>query len=437
MAADPHAAAQEQAEQMAQLAHHMQQQQLPPQPQPLPQPATAQEAALYHLLAQQQAQMQQQAQLLQMMQHQMQAPPPGAGAQLQLQTLALASLAPLEPYHGTANATDNRTRQWLAQVEHHCLVRENALNLSPLQGDGQRVATARNALKDGALAWYMALAIKPTTWEEFGSALLKRYGSLATPQVLVQQLFTYAQQSARVKDKLNDVGLARHATEFQLLANQIPASDMTDMTKRQLFIQGLPPRAAEFALEDGVKEAPLPLHELCDRVVARAQHKAYATGTTAAAPRRDHGNHMDVDAISLAAMQFGVSYEDAARYVEPAEGWAPHDTETAPPPVAGAGTLDVETVAKLCAMYKSGRFAPSNGSSTSSSGGPSSRRNVPFDVKKNIPEALVKERMAAGLCVKCGTTKYSAGAHGHNSRTCKLPSDTKTSAADGKKKAGF
>lgn len=66
-----------------------------------------------------------------------------------------------------------------------------------------------------------------------------------------------------------------------------------------------------------------------------------------------------------------------------------------------------------------------------------SRRNAPSGVLKDIPQALFEERKKLGLCCKCGVAKYEPGGHGHNAVTCKAPADKTTTAAEGRKKAGF
>jgi hypothetical protein len=85
------------------------------------------------------------------------------------------------------------------------------------------------------------------------------------------------------------------------------------------------------------------------------------------------------------------------------------------------------------------RFQASASSSSPGTQGKSQskRRHVPDGVRDEVPKALAEARRAAGLCVKCGVVKYEGGGKGHNSRTCQAPADKTTSAADGKRKAGF
>jgi hypothetical protein len=256
----------------------------------------------------------------------------------------------------------------------------------------------------------------------------------------------FADGARRLREKLTVDGLRRYTTLFLQHAGEVPAADMTERAKRLLYAEGLPPRYAETALREDAAANPVSLYDLTQIILAKATFKAYAGGppsSTGGSARGADGDAMQIDSISLAAMQFGVSREVAASYIAPAEGWAPHDTDSVPGSGAGmsaqAASEDAIVHKLLAAMGSrfgnSGYTAGSSSSASSSSG--SSRRSVPFDVKKNIPEALAKERVTAGLCVKCGVVKYEPGGRGHNSRTCKAAPDKTTSAADGKRAAGF
>jgi hypothetical protein len=143
---------------------------------------------------------------------------------------------------------------------------------------------------------------------------------------------------------------------------------------------------------------------------------------------------MDIDAISLCAVQFGVSREEAASYLEDAEGWQPHDTSssssTAPAPSTPATSAPPPSIEQLLAALDA-RYAGRGGK------GNSQRRNVPAPIRANIPHELGEQRKQAGLCVRCGVKKYEGGMKGHNARTCHAPVDTTTSAADGKRAAGL
>ncbi len=91
----------------------------------------------------------------------------------------------------------------------------------------------------------------------------------------------------------------------------------------------------------------------------------------------------------------------------------------------------------MLAAFQRFHASTSSGSSGSQGKSQSKRRNVPDGVRDEVPSALAEARKAAGLCIKCGVAKYEAGGKGHNSRTCQAPADKTTSAAEGKKKAGF
>jgi hypothetical protein len=386
------------------------------------------------------AMQQQQQALLAAMQQQQQQPAHAAA-----QMLALSSLGQLKSFEGRTEASGLAAREWLAHAEHFFAAREHALGVTAQQGDTFRVHAARTALTDDALRWLSALPGQPATWADFRTAFLSRFSSVPAAQVREVQLQRFVDAARRIRDKLNVDGLQRYTTMFLQHAGEIPAERMTDATKRGLYAQGLPPRYAEYVLTEDAKAHPLALHEVAQNVLSRATLKAHAisgighihgAGSSSAS---QHGDAM-VDAISLCATQFGISREEAARYVEPGEGWAPHDT-SARPPVAARSPAQSPTDGfeeRMLAAFQ--RFHASTSSSSSGTQGKSQsqRRNVPKGLREEIPEALLDARKAAGLCIKCGVVKYEpGGGSAHNSRTCKAAADKTTSVADGKKKAGF
>jgi hypothetical protein len=417
-----------------------------------PQPGSAGDAGMLHqLLAMQQQQMQQQQQLIASIvqgqqqlhaQQQRQAAPQTATA---AQLLALSALGPLKAFAGHTDAAGLAAREWLAQAEYHFAARESALGVSAAQGDEFRVHSARASLTDDALRWLTAMPQPPVTWTSFRTAFLQRFSSVPAAQVREAQLQRFVDAARRVRDKLNTDGLQRYTTLFLQHAGEIPAERMTDASKRTLYAQGLPPRYAELVLTEDAKAQPPALHEVAQLVLAKATLKAHAASAStaaAASPASGRSDAMDVDAISMCAAQFGVPRDEAARYLAPGEGWAPHDTAggsgaaaAAASPASSSSSGDDQLERLLNAL--AARFGSSLGSSSAKARGQSQRRNVPSGVLADIPEELVKARKAAGLCIKCGVAKYEGGSSGHNSRTCKAPADRSTSAEAGRKKADF
>lgn len=128
---------------------------------------------------------------------------------------------------------------------------------------------------------------------------------------------------------------------------------------------------------------------------------------------------MDVDALALCALQFGVTREQAAGYCTD-EG-----------PSRSAASSSTETVlAQLLAAITAPRLfkgaQPGRNKTGVAAGG----------LLKNISEELISSRKKANLCAKCGVVRYERGATGHNARTCKAPPDATTSIAEGLKRAG-
>jgi hypothetical protein len=409
---------QQQQQQQQQMQQYMQQQQMQMQQQ--------QQQFLQTMLATQQ---QATAALLQQ-----QAAPQGQPSAAQL--LTLSSLGQLQPFAGKASTDGLAGREWLASAEHYFAAREIALNVQAPHGDAARLATARNAFTDDALRWLLALPQPPATWAEFRGQFTERFSSVPAEQVREAHLHRFVEAARRIREKLSAEGMQRYTTVFLQHAGQISAARMTDATKRTLYAQGLPSKYAELVLTEDAKAQPPPLHEVAQKVLAKATLRAHATAAIpGASPSSPHSPAtMDIDAVSLCAVQFGVPREVAASYLEDAEGWQPHDTAsssfTAPAPSTPATSAPPPSIEQLLAAMDA-RYAGRGGK------GNSQRRNVPAPIRADIPQELAEQRKQAGLCVRCGVKKYEGGMKGHNARTCHAPVDKTTSAADGKRAAGL
>ena len=137
---------------------------------------------------------------------------------------------------------------------------------------------------------------------------------------------------------------------------------------------------------------------------------------------------MDLSAIELCRRTFELSADEARDYLEGTEGWAPHDTDA-----TGSSSSYGPSSTRTNELEQQVQALQAQLAALGSVG----RRSVQPVVKKEVPEQLAADRRAAGLCIRCGVAKYEAGGKGHNSRTCKLPSDVTTPASVGAKKAGL
>ena len=359
------------------------------------------------------------------------------------QLMALSSTGQLKTFDGRAESTGLAGREWLTHAEHHFAAREHAMGINAAQGDASRLHAARAALTDDALRWYSALpnADRPQTWPDFHAAFLRRFSSVPAAQAREAQLQRFVEAARRIRDKLTVDGLQRYTTMFLQRAGEIPADRMTDATKRGLYAQGLPPRYAEYVLTEDAKPQPLPLHTVAENVISKATLKTYAShgAGASAASHASQAEAMQVDAISLCAVQFGVSREEAQRYIEPQEGWAVHETgsssASSPPATRLPEAYADAQMERLLAAIESRYGKPAAGA-----GAPraqSQRRTVSDSARLDIPKELANGRKEAGLCLRCGIAKYESGNGGHNSRTCRATVDKTTSVVEGKKKAGF
>jgi hypothetical protein len=148
---------------------------------------------------------------------------------------------------------------------------------------------------------------------------------------------------------------------------------------------------------------------------------------------------MDLSAAELlrAADVFGISREQAMAYLQPAEGWAPHDTgATEDRTTADAPSVQPWAAALNAIQQQQAAFQQQVLNALSQGSKPASRRSV-APATKAIPEELAKARTEAGLCIRCGVHRYEPGTRGHNSRTCRLPVDKTTTVTEGRRRAGF
>jgi hypothetical protein len=404
-------------------------------------------ADLQHIAQQLQQQVQQQMQQLQQQQQQAQQAQFVALSQqmqqpavLAAQLLALSSQGQLRRFNGRttggAAAAGLAARDWLTQAEQRFRAREAALSVTAAQADAARLSEALQALDGDALRWSLAQPVSFASWDAFRTAFLQRFCSVATVQVREEQLSSFVDSAARLRERLNADGMHRLITQFLQMCSEIPDERMTGATKRRMLARTLPPRYAELVFEEDSKDAPLPLHELAQAILAKATRKQFAgTAAGGSGAGGSSGDAMQLDALTLAAV--GISREEAAAYTDDAEDWAPHDTDYAPrfapaaaPTSSAAGSAGADMEARLLAVIES-RLAQGSKRGRESKAPRSSSK------KKEVPEQLAAERRAAGLCVRCGVVAYAPGPSGHSSLNCKAPADKSTSAAEGARRAGL
>jgi hypothetical protein len=343
----------------------------------------ATELTLLGLLHQQQLQQQQMQQLLAQLAQQR-----NPAAQL----LTLQSMGQLQPFQGRADASGLAAREWLTHAEVYFAAGENALGVSEAQGNPRRVLMSRLAMQGDAQRWLASLPTAPNTWKDFREAFTQRFSSLPAAQVREAALQRFVDAAKAVRARLSLDGLQRYTTLFLQHAGEIPAERMTDASKRMLYAQGLPAHHAEFVLREDAKEDAMPLHELAQAVCARATLKAHASGSAAAVSSPlSSSEAMQIDAVSLAAVQFGVSREEAATYFEAAEGWAPHDT------AGSTGAPSSWQQEMLAALHE---FRQWRGGA----------RNGPANKSRKLPQGVTQEqwdeRRKNGECFLCGSKEH-------------------------------
>ena len=365
------------------------------------------------------------------------------------QLIAASRMGPPEPFDGKIALSSTGTAEWVTKTELRFAASE-AAGLSETARDASRLTAAAACMRADALRWYQAIpsAEKPKTWEAFKAALMARFSSSTTAMTRLEQLRKLVSLVSQQRAKLAADGWQAFLARFQELSGEIPGYLCTQHGLLEMLGRALPERLAQLVWAEHRKRPdqnePLkPMHVLIAEILAKAYSREYATnhaggassggGSAAAASAAP----MAMDAVLFCAATFDVSQETARGYLEEGEGWQEHDTSGGKNSAAGAtggsGTIPAESaIERLLAAFESRFTAGNNGGAK----GSSSRRNMPSDVKRDVPAALAEARKTAGLCIKCGVTKYEPGSRGHNSRNCNKGLDKTTSAQEGLRKAG-
>lgn len=350
--------------------------------------------------------------------------------------LALTQPIELPTFTAAGTAAGIAAHSWLQRVDLKFAERAVVAGLPSLP-DGHRIAAASSALAGGASSWYTSLTTHPTTWAEFKAALLHRFQPASALKVYESQLNHLVSQISKIREKLNTHGLEQYTQRFQTLANHIPSDKMLDRTKILKYAEGLPLRLREFICSEEEKVnlacKPFELNTIIDKVLIRSATRevagglASASSSSAPSSSSSSSDAMDISATESCRRNFNISAEEAASYIEPAEGWAEHETSSFTSP--GATTTHSSSTAEARLIQQVNSLQAQLAAM--------SRRTVSPPVKREVPEQLAADRRDAGLCVRCGVVKYEAGGKGHNSRTCTKPVDVTTSAVAGKKAAGL
>jgi hypothetical protein len=363
-------------------------------------------------------------------------------ASLGLAIVAASSLPPIPTFDGSGDTSGLAAFAWLQQFELAFDARAKAIGM--VVPDGQRVAAAFGAMRGHASTWLTSLQSTPADWSSFKKALLERFQPAGAYRIIEAKLESLVDSAMKIRERLNSEGVQHYTQKFVQLANQVPASDMLDRTKILNYAKGLPARLREFVYQQDEKarspgSTALSLHSIVDLVGRRAATRELAFDHNHGGNAARSSDAMDLSATALCSQVFGVSQMEAQQYLSPAEGWAPFDTNGSasgassstssngygsPTPAGGAATGSNDLLQQLVAMQKQLNAVMS-------------RTTISPPVKREISDALAKERREGGLCIKCGVTKYEPGGKGHNSRTCKLPVDKTTSVAEGMRKAGL
>lgn len=340
---------------------------------------------------QQQLQQQAQQQQLHVQQQQLQA----QLAQAAPAPVVVLQQDPAPHFDGNVTASSLTTTVWLKKMEHYFDMVECTSRIQI--GDLERVLRAASALTGTAASWWLSMsaAQRPRTWEGFKQATMGIFQPLESGHVLCSRLEALAAAGKDLNKKAAGSGIVAYATRFVQISNEIPTDMMAQYTRIQKFCLGLPPNLAQWAWDEYMRDEKVSLTALVNKVMAKVSRtetsQIFATGASASSEAMD----LSAASVSEYAMLLGLSVEQ----------------------VRSSCNLPDRSVS-LNAISHSRR-----------------RHDATREVIELVSPELRAERKKYSLCTRCGIERYVKG--GHSSRTCRATIDTKTSALEGARRAGY
>ena len=391
----------------------------------------------HELIAYMQQQMQQQLQLQQQhtaqqihqLQQQLSAerqasPPPGAAdaaglaASIGSAIAAASTLQPLPTFDGAGSTAGIAAHSCLQRVELAFEARSQAVAGAPLS-DAQKISSAASALSGSAHTWYATLPARPQEWASFRTQLLAHFQPASALRIIESRLHALAAATAKISERGSTQQLQQYTAQFTLLANQIPLKMMAERARVMLYASGLPQRLRKTVLEDDdsalAADRTLALQDIVNKILKRSATHEMSYQPASGAPRPS-ADAMDVSA--LIAEQFGLSRAAADAVLE---GLPEYDTDSPAARPASSLQQQVHELTTQLAAMSSGR----------------GQRPARSSKLEGIPQKLLDDRYAAGLCKHCGEQFFEngKGLRGHHAGNCGRGANKSLSAKEGLERA--
>jgi hypothetical protein len=226
----------------------------------------------------------------------------------------------------------------------------------------------------------------------------------------------------------------KYVEEFQRLAHRLSGDTQSALLFH--FIQGLRPSLRVKVHERSHSTLQEAILHVCRMDTTWSAHNS-GTGAAAANLGAGKSGNADSDMMDISAIKSlgPLSEEDKAACLAAlqSEGLMYHDTSpissTLSPPGAesnlGALAHLQQQISQLTQQLNSVNLS-NRGLSKQKKKGQDKEGSSAGSGLGEIPLKLRKLRETYGYCIKCGSTKYSQGENGHNTRTCKNPPDKTT-----------
>lgn len=326
---------------------------------------------------------------------------------------ALRPKAPLAPPESWRGSVGHGIARWLDSLEGQHKYYDRT--------DEEKRATVVALLLDPALSEYRAevkTAGEPKDYEELCSRLLKRWS-------FVEESFHVRKQLKALVAKGPAMMPARYVESFRQLSVKLDKDPQEALIFD--FIEGLRPTFRQAVHNKAYTNLQDAMTHVC-RMDANSAALGLATSHTTSTASSSNDSDVDLSALGY------LDPADRAACIAAlqSEGLKEFDTSGSPSNSTSSGIStylqqQVATAVQLqlaAAGLIGGSSKPFKKASSSNKGRDTARASS--SPLSEIPLPIRKLREAYGVCLRCGVHKFSAGADGHNARTCKAPLDKKT-----------
>jgi hypothetical protein len=341
------------------------------------------------------------------------------------QKIVVVQKPPLPQHDQWEGTVGMAITDWLESLElHHNYYDRN---------DSERMTATVALLKGAALKEYsISSKLKPpSNYDELCKLLKDRWSFVETEFFIRKAMVSLVQRGPAMSTH-------KYTEEFQRLAHRLPNDSQSNFIFN--FISGLRPSIRIKVHERSHKTLQDAILHVCRMDATWTAHHSSGSHSSSGSSSfysraNDSGDAMDITSLqSLGPL----TEEDRIACVMALKSDSSDRSSTSTPSVqnnSSNNNINTDSInvlqqqlasltQQLNAVTFNNRSKGNNNNNNKKKFNKGDRPPIPG--LQSIPVNLRKLRESYGYCIKCGTTKFSAGENGHNARTCTNPIDKST-----------